>query len=31
MAVLKAKKSEILSKLIENIKNAKSVGFTQTN
>jgi len=31
MAVLRAKKSEILSKLIENIKNAKSVGFTQTN
>lgn len=31
MAVTRAKKSEILSVLIENIKNAKSVGFAQTN
>lgn len=31
MAVSRAKKSEILSTLIENIKNAKSIGFAQTN
>lgn len=31
MAVTRAKKEEILSQLIENIKNAKSVGFAQTN
>lgn len=31
MAVTRAKKSEILSTLIENIKNAKSIGFAQTN
>jgi len=31
MAITRAKKSEILSKLIENIKNAKSVWFAQTN
>lgn len=31
MAVSKAKKSEILSTLIENIKNAKSIWFAQTN
>lgn len=30
MAVTRAKKSEILSVLIENIKNAKSIGFAQT-
>lgn len=31
MAVTRAKKEEILSQLIENIKNAKSIGFAQTN
>ncbi len=31
MAVTRAQKSEILSALIENIKNAKSIGFAQTN
>lgn len=31
MAVTRAKKSEILSTLIENIKNAKSIWFAQTN
>lgn len=31
MAVTRARKSEILSVLIENIKNAKSIGFAQTN
>lgn len=31
MAVSRAKKSEVLSTLIENIKNAKSIGFAQTN
>lgn len=31
MAISRAKKSEILSTLIENIKNAKSIGFAQTN
>lgn len=31
MAILRAKKNEILSILIENIKNAKSIGFTQIN
>lgn len=31
MAVTKARKSEILSTLVENIKNAKSVWFAQTN
>jgi len=31
MAVTRAKKNEILSELIENIKNAKSVGFAKTN
>lgn len=31
MAVSRTKKSEILSELIENIKNAKSIGFAQTN
>lgn len=31
MAVSRARKSEILSTLIENIKNAKSIGFAQTN
>jgi ribosomal protein L10 len=31
MAVSRTKKSEILSTLIDNIKNAKSIGFAQTN
>lgn len=31
MAVSRAKKSEILAVLIENFKNAKSIGFAQTN
>lgn len=31
MAITKAKKSEILSMLVENIKNAKSIWFTKTN
>ena len=31
MAVTRAKKSEILAVLIENFKNAKSIGFAQTN
>ncbi len=31
MAVTKAKKSDILNNLIENIKEAKSIWFTQTN
>lgn len=31
MAVTRAKKEEILSQLIESIKNAKSIGFAQTN
>lgn len=31
MAVSRAKKEEILSQLIENIKNAKSIWFAQTN
>lgn len=31
MAVSKAKKSEILNELVQKIKDAKSIGFTQTN
>ena len=31
MAVTREKKSEILSQLIVDIKNAKSIGFAQTN
>lgn len=31
MAVTRQKKSEVLATLIENMKNAKSIGFAQTN